>query len=42
MFFRLEPKDEPACRMLLLALKLHLEQLEEQYPEHIQVDHVEI
>lgn len=42
MFFRLEPKDEPACRTLLLGLKLHLEQLEEQYPEHIQVDHVEI
>lgn len=41
LFFRLGAKDESVCRTLLLGLKLHLEQLEEQYPEHIQVCHVE-
>ena len=42
LFFRVEPKDEPVCRTLLRGLKLHLGQLEEQYPEHIKVDYVEI
>lgn len=42
LFFRLEARDEPACRVLMQGLKLHLSQLEEQYPEHIRVDYMEI
>lgn len=42
MFFRIEPKDEQACRDILAGLKLHLIQLEEQYPDFIQVDYLEL
>lgn len=42
LFFRLEARDEPACRTILQGLKLHLSQLDEQYPEHIRVDYLEI
>ena len=34
-------RDEPACRTVLLGLKLHLLGLEEQYPEAISVSYVE-
>ena len=42
MFFRAEPKDEPACRSLLQGLKLHLQALEEQYPGALQVSYMEV
>lgn len=42
MFFRIEPKDEPACRDLLAGLKLHLTGLEEQYPAHLKVGYLEL
>ena len=42
LFFRIEPKDEPACRDLLAGLKLHLTCLEEQYPEGLRVGYLEI
>ena len=42
MFFRIELKDEPACRALLTGLKLHLVGLEEQYPDNIHVNYLEV
>ena len=42
MFFRVEEKDEAACRPLLLGLKLHLTALEEQYPGHMKVGYLEV
>lgn len=42
MFFRLEERDEPGCRELLAGLKLHLTSLEEQYPEYITVNYLEL
>lgn len=42
MFLRLEPRDEPVCRALLEGLRLHLQGLEEQYPENIRVSYIEI
>lgn len=42
MSLRLRPGDEPACRALLLGLRLHLKGLEEQYPEDIRVGHMRI
>lgn len=42
MFFRIEPKDEEVCRALLAGLKLHLIQLEEQYPDCISVNYLEL
>ncbi len=42
LFFRIEERDEPACRTLLQGLKLHLCQLEDQYPQHIRVDYMEV
>ncbi|MCH5352384.1 MAG: ribosomal-processing cysteine protease Prp [Acutalibacter sp.] len=42
MFFRIEQKDEPACRDILAGLKLHLIQLEEQYSDYIRVESLEI
>ena len=41
-FLRLEPRDEPLCRSLMQGLKLHLSQLEEQYPEYVNVSYMEI
>ena len=42
MLLRLSPEDGPGCRAALLGLKLHLEGLEEQYPEDIRVSSIEI
>ena len=42
LFFRIEPKDEPVCRVLLTGLKLHLTGLEEQYPDNIHVNYMEV
>lgn len=37
MLLEIDMKDEPVCRPLLAGLKLHLVQLEEQYPDAIRV-----
>ena len=42
LFFRIEQKDEPACRELLAGLKLHLTQLEEQYSGCLRVEYLEV
>ncbi len=42
VFFRVEEKDEPACRDLFSGLKLHLVNLEEQYPGDVKVCYIEI
>ncbi len=42
MFLRIEPKDEPICRDVLTGLKLHFQNLEEQYPEELRVSYVEL
>ena len=42
MYFRVEPKDVSLCRDLLLGLKLHLQGLEEQYPQALQVTYLEV
>lgn len=42
MFLRIEQKDEPLCRTLLDGFKLHLGNLEEQYPENLRVSYIEI
>ena len=42
MFFRVEPKDEPRCRDLLAGFKLHLQALEEQYPQAVRVAYMEV
>lgn len=42
IFLRIELKDEKECRCLLNGLKLHLQNLEEQYPENIIVSYLEV
>lgn len=42
LFFRVELKDEPVCRDIITGLKVHLKNLEEQYPENIQVNYLEV
>ena len=42
LYFRAEQKDEETCRPLLEGLKLHLQQLEEQFPDHLRVGTIEI
>ena len=42
MFLRVTPRDEPTCRDFLAGLKLHLQGLEEQYPEYVRVSYTEI
>lgn len=42
VFFRIELKDEVACRDMLAGLKLHLLGLEEQYPQNINVSYLEV
>lgn len=42
LFFRVDQKDEEVCRALFEGLKLHLQQLEEQYPDHLRVGYIEI
>ncbi len=41
-FFRIENKDEPICRQVLTGLKLHLQNLEEQYQDYIHVSYLEV
>ena len=42
MLFRIEPGDESRCGDLLQGLKLHLQGLEEQYPESLRVAYMEV
>ncbi|NBK78245.1 ribosomal-processing cysteine protease Prp [bacterium D16-76] len=42
MALRIGQRDEPACRVTLAGLKLHLLGLEEQYPESIRVSYMEM
>lgn len=42
LYLRIEQKDEPVCRDLLDGLKLHLGNLEEQYPENLRVSYIEV
>ncbi|WP_099205221.1 ribosomal-processing cysteine protease Prp [Scatolibacter rhodanostii] len=42
MFFRIEIKDIPMCRIVMEGLKNHLLSLEEQYDDYIRVSYVEV
>lgn len=42
MYLQIGRKDEQACRDILSGLKLHLTQLEEQYPDHLRVSYLEL
>lgn len=42
MFLRISKKDAPNCSDLLAGFKLHLQALEEQYPENIHVNYTEV
>lgn len=42
LFFRVDEKDEEGCGPLFEGLKLHLLQLEEQYPDYLRVGTIEI
>jgi len=42
IFLRVALKDETDVRPILKGLKLHLENLEEQYPQNIKVSYLEV
>lgn len=42
MYLQIRQKDEPVCRDMLSGLKLHLTQLEEQYPDNLRVSYLEL
>lgn len=42
VFFRVEDRDSEGCQALFEGLKLHLSNLEEQYPEDMRVDYVNV
>lgn len=42
MYLRLAEKDEPLCRDLLAGFRLHLRNLEEQYPENLRVSRLKL
>lgn len=42
MSLKVSTKDYLACKDILLGFKLHLLALEEQYPEHIIVNYMEV
>ncbi|WOC33321.1 MULTISPECIES: ribosomal-processing cysteine protease Prp [Caproicibacterium] len=42
LHLRVPPADEPKCRPFLQALKLHIENLEEQYPKYINMSDKEV
>lgn len=42
MFFRVEEKDELACRNFLSGLRLHLTELESQYSQYLKVNYLEL
>lgn len=39
MRLMMEEKDAPACRTIFCGLKLHLTNLEEQYPQNLRVNY---
>lgn len=42
MLFRIELRDERRSRDILSGLRIHLKNLEEQYPKNIRVSYIEI
>ena len=42
LLLRVSVKDEQCCRSFFAALRLHLENLEEQYPKHIHMSDKEV
>lgn len=42
MYIRVFPEDASLCRNLFAGFKLHMVGLEEQYPENIQVNYLEV
>lgn len=42
MVVRVAEKDAARCQDILKGLHLHMEQLEQQYPHHIQVTNLEV
>ena len=42
MTVRVDKKDAAGCQSILQGLLLHMEQLEQQYPHHIQVTNLEV
>lgn len=42
MFLRVKEQDEPLCRTMFQGLRLHLSQLEEQYPEELSVGDIKV
>lgn len=42
MLLRVEPRDEPNCRDLFAGLKVHLKNMEEQYPDFVTVKYLEV
>lgn len=42
MYMKINENDASLCKDILLGLKLHLLNLEEQYPENITVNYVEV
>ncbi len=42
VFLRIEEKDRDVCQAAFQGLKLHLSNLEEQYPENLRVSYVNV
>ncbi len=42
VFFRIEERDLDVCQVLFQGLKLHLSDLEEQYPGNVRVGYVNV
>lgn len=42
MYLMVEKKDAASCRDILAGFKLHLINLEEQYPKYLQVNYTEV
>ncbi len=42
VLFRVEGRDADVCQTVMQGLKLHLSDLEEQYPEHLRVSYVNV
>ncbi|XOQ48917.1 MAG: Ribosomal-processing cysteine protease Prp [Eubacteriales bacterium] len=42
MLVRISPQEVKNCRSILAGFKLHLQELEEQYPQNIRVSYTEV
>ncbi len=42
LFFRISDEDADTCKVIVSGLALHLKSLEEQYPEHISINYMEV